>query len=169
MIRGYYCAWRHLLILFTSLVQITVRAQTRYRTYRARWSLIIVVFITKQSEMSKYMQHSPCEANSRSDNQEISYVSWNQKVGYRVHNIPQLVSLRNVGIVTGYALQDGGFGVQVPVGSWIFSFPYHPDRPGVHPAYQMSTVVSIPRSKTAGAWKRGSIHPLPHTSSWRST
>jgi hypothetical protein len=33
-----------------------------------------------------------------------------------------------VGIATGYGLNDRGVGVQVPVGSRIFSFPRCPDR-----------------------------------------
>jgi hypothetical protein len=33
-----------------------------------------------------------------------------------------------VGIATGYALEDRGFGVRVPVGSRIFSSPRRPDR-----------------------------------------
>jgi hypothetical protein len=33
-----------------------------------------------------------------------------------------------VGIASGYGLNEGGFGVQVPVGSRIFSSPHHPDR-----------------------------------------
>jgi hypothetical protein len=33
-----------------------------------------------------------------------------------------------VGIATGYGLEDGGFGVRVPVGSRIFSSQRHPDR-----------------------------------------
>jgi hypothetical protein len=32
-----------------------------------------------------------------------------------------------VGIATGYGLDDQGVGVQVPVGSRIFSFPHCPD------------------------------------------
>jgi hypothetical protein len=33
-----------------------------------------------------------------------------------------------VGIAIGYGLDDQGVGVQVPVGSRIFSSPHHPDR-----------------------------------------
>jgi hypothetical protein len=33
-----------------------------------------------------------------------------------------------VGIATGYGLDDQGVGVRVPVGSKIFTSPYHPDR-----------------------------------------
>jgi hypothetical protein len=32
------------------------------------------------------------------------------------------------GIATGYGLDNRGFGVRVPVGSRIFSFPCRPDR-----------------------------------------
>jgi hypothetical protein len=38
-----------------------------------------------------------------------------------------------VGIATGYRLDDGGFGVRVPVGSRIFSSPCRPDQLCAHP------------------------------------
>jgi hypothetical protein len=33
-----------------------------------------------------------------------------------------------VGIVTEYELEDGGVGVQVPLGTKNFTYPYRPDR-----------------------------------------
>jgi hypothetical protein len=35
---------------------------------------------------------------------------------------------------TGYGLGDGGFGVQVPIGSRIFSYPRYQTGTGVHSA-----------------------------------
>jgi hypothetical protein len=55
-----------------------------------------------------------------------------------------------VGIATGYGLDDREVGV--PVGSRIFSSPFHPDRSGVHPAsYPVDTADSLPGGKSAGA------------------
>jgi hypothetical protein len=63
-------------------------------------------------------------------------------------------------IATAYGLDDWGVGVQVPVGSRIFSSPHCPDRLWGPPnllsnGYQGS----FPRGKAAGAWS------LPLTSS----
>jgi hypothetical protein len=83
----------------------------------------------------------------------------------------------SVAIGTGYELDDRGVGVRVPVGSWIFSSPRRPDRLWDHPAsYPMGPggpssrgvkltthLQLVPRSS-----KCGSIHPLPHTPSWRN-
>jgi hypothetical protein len=86
-----------------------------------------------------------------------------------------------VGIATGYGLDDRGVGVRDPVGSRIFSSP-SPDRlwcppnvlsngyrglfsPGVKRQVREAdhSLQLVPRSR-----KCGSIHPLPHTPSWRS-
>jgi hypothetical protein len=84
-----------------------------------------------------------------------------------------------VGIATGYGLYDSGVGVRVSVEATIFTSPCRLDRLlGVHPAsYPMGTGGSFLGGKAAGAVKltthfqllpksrkRGSIHPLPHTS-----
>jgi hypothetical protein len=87
-----------------------------------------------------------------------------------------------VGIATGYGLDDRGVVVRVPAGSRIFSSPRRPVRLwgspsllsngywGLFPRGESGRGVTLtthlqlaPRSR-----KRGSIHPLPHTSSWRS-
>jgi hypothetical protein len=87
-----------------------------------------------------------------------------------------------VGIATSYGMDDRGVGVRVPVGSRIFSSPNCPDRlcgppnllsnacPGLFPRGESGRGVKltthlqlVPRSR-----KCGSIHPLPHTPSWRS-
>jgi hypothetical protein len=86
-----------------------------------------------------------------------------------------------VGLMTGYWLDDRCVGVRVPVGLRIFSSPRRPDRlwdppsllsngyRGLFPRGQSGQGVKltthlqlVPRSR-----KRGSIHPLPHTPSWR--
>jgi hypothetical protein len=78
-----------------------------------------------------------------------------------------------VGIATGYGLDDRGVGVRVPVESRIF---FSPRRPA---SYPMGTGALSPGVKWPGleadhtsnvsmSRKCGSIHPLPHTSSWRS-
>jgi hypothetical protein len=78
----------------------------------------------------------------------------------------------SVGMAIGYGLDDRGIGVRVPIGSRIFSSPQRPDRLWGPPSLlsngyrwvKLTTLLQIvPRSR-----KRGSIHPLPHTSSWRS-
>jgi hypothetical protein len=87
-----------------------------------------------------------------------------------------------VGMVTDYELDDRGDGLQVPVGSRIFYSPRLTDRSwgpssllsdeyqGLFPreesdkGMKLTTHLQpVPRSR-----KRGSIHPLPHKSSWRS-
>jgi hypothetical protein len=70
-----------------------------------------------------------------------------------------------VGIVTGYGLDDQGVGVRVPVGARIFTSPCRPDRLW-GPLNLLSNEHRgfFPR----GSRKRGFIHPLPHTSSWRN-
>jgi hypothetical protein len=46
----------------------------------------------------------------------------------------------SVGIVTGYGLDDQGVGVQIPVGSRIFTSPIVQTSSGVHPtSYTMAT------------------------------
>jgi hypothetical protein len=87
-----------------------------------------------------------------------------------------------VGIATGYWLNDRGMRVRVPVGTRIFSFQRRLDRlwgspsllsigyRGLFPPRSSGRSVKltthlqlVPRLS-----KCGSIHPLPHTSSWRS-
>jgi hypothetical protein len=86
-----------------------------------------------------------------------------------------------VGIMTDHRLDDRSVGVRVPVGSRIFPSPRRPDRlcpaPSLlsngywrnFPSGQSSLGVKlttklqlVPRSRS------GSLHPLPHTPSWRS-
>jgi hypothetical protein len=56
-----------------------------------------------------------------------------------------------VGMATGYAMDDRGVGVRVPVGSRIFSSRVVQTGPEVHAAYTMGTRSSFPGSKAAGA------------------
>jgi hypothetical protein len=86
-----------------------------------------------------------------------------------------------VGIATGYWLEDRGVGVRIPVGLRIFPSPCR-DRLWGPPSLpsngyrglflrglsgegvKLTTHLQlVPRSR-----KRGSIHPLPNTPSWRS-
>jgi hypothetical protein len=61
--------------------------------------------------------------------------------------------LRVVGIVTGYGLDNRGFGVRVPVGSTIFSSPRRPERLWGPPSLLSNSYrVLFPRGKAAGAW-----------------
>jgi hypothetical protein len=82
-----------------------------------------------------------------------------------------------VGIATGYGLDDRGVGVRVPVGSRILSSSRRPNRfwgppnllsklvPGaLSPGVKLTADLQLVTKRR----KCGSIHPLPHTSSWRS-
>jgi hypothetical protein len=114
------------------------------------------------------------------------YDVWNTNKS-RIHQsfsfLPLILGSRDsaVCIATGYGLDDRGVGVRVPVGLRIFSTPRRPDR--LCPPTFLSTgyrglfrreesgrgvqltihIQLVPRSR-----KCGSIHPLPHTPSWRS-
>jgi hypothetical protein len=87
-----------------------------------------------------------------------------------------------VGIATGYGLDDRGVGVRVPVGSRIFCSSSRSDQLWDTPSLlsdgyrwlflrglgdrrvELTTHLQlVPRPR-----KCGSIHPLPHTPSWRS-
>jgi hypothetical protein len=84
-----------------------------------------------------------------------------------------------VGIVTGCWLDDQGVGVRVLVGAKIFISPCRPDRLWGLPSLLSNGYRGLfLEGKAAGVWnwtptfqlmprprKRGSIHPLPHTSS----
>jgi hypothetical protein len=82
----------------------------------------------------------------------------------------------DLSIATGYGLDDQGVGVRVPVGPRIFSSLRRTDQLWGHPAsYPMDTTEKRPRPEadhsaptSKRSRKHGSIHPLPHTSSWRS-
>jgi hypothetical protein len=70
-----------------------------------------------------------------------------------------------------YRLDDRGVGLRVQVGSRILFSPRRPDRPFIQwvPVFPgvkwpgLEAEQRVPRSR-----KCGSIHPLPHTPSWRS-
>jgi hypothetical protein len=85
---------------------------------------------------------------------------------------------RGVGIATTYGLDDWGVEVLVPVGSRSFSSPRRPDRLWGPPSLVYNGYLGLfPQVKRQGreaahslptsaeVKKRGSIHPLPHTSS----
>jgi hypothetical protein len=87
----------------------------------------------------------------------------------------------SVGIVTGYGMDDRGVGVRVPVGSRIVPSPRRPDRFWGPPSLlfnghgRLSPWIKRPGRETDNSLQlvpksriRGSIHPLPHTPSWRS-
>jgi hypothetical protein len=86
------------------------------------------------------------------------------------------------GVATGHGLVDRGVGVQVPGGTRFFSPPHRSDRfwgpPSLLPSGYRGTLLwgksdrgvklithlqPVPRTRI-----RGSIHLLPHASSWRS-
>jgi hypothetical protein len=80
--------------------------------------------------------------------------------------------------VSGYGLADWGVGVRSPVGSNIFSTSSRPALGPTQPHIQWVLGALSTGGKAAGSWryfellprsgKCGSIHPFPHTSSWRS-
>jgi hypothetical protein len=60
-----------------------------------------------------------------------------------------------VGIATSYGMVDREVGVQVPVGSRIFSYPRRPGRPWAHPiSYPIGTRGPFSGGKAAGVWRR---------------
>jgi hypothetical protein len=90
-------------------------------------------------------------------------------------------SYKAVGIATGYGMNSQGVGVRVPVGAGFFSSPYLPDRLWGPPNFLASGYRGlflreksirgvkltihlhlVPRSRI-----RGSVHPLPNTSSYK--
>jgi hypothetical protein len=103
--------------------------------------------------------------------------SWSRSI---LRGLPSYES--SVGIATGYGMKDWRIRVRVPVGSRIFPSPCRPDQlwgpPSLLPNGNRRLV---PRRKSG--WrvkltshlqlvlrsrKYESIHPLPHTPSWRS-
>jgi hypothetical protein len=86
-----------------------------------------------------------------------------------------------VGIATSYWLDDRGVGVRVPRGSRIFTSPCRPDRLWVPPnllsngyrrifpqGYSCRVVKLTTHVQLVSRSNRGSVHPLPYTTSWRS-
>jgi hypothetical protein len=87
-----------------------------------------------------------------------------------------------VGIASAYGLDDRGVGDRVPGGSRRFSSPRRPDRPWGPPSLlPTGTRGLFPRGESGRGVKLtthlrlvtrsrkcGSIHPFPHTTSWRS-
>jgi hypothetical protein len=103
---------------------------------------------------------------------------WNRDQLQKVHIIRRIVERKvrikresvtvmynsAVGIATGYELDDQGAGVRVPVRVKIFTTLCRPDRRSSSQGVKLTTHLQlVTRSR-----KRGSTHPLPHTSSWRS-
>jgi hypothetical protein len=80
-----------------------------------------------------------------------------------------------VGIATGYGLDGREVGVRVPVGARFAPLHVVPTGSGAHPAsYPMGTGALFPGREADHLLQlvprsiiRGSIHPLPRTSSWR--
>jgi hypothetical protein len=86
-------------------------------------------------------------------------------------------------MATGYGLDDREVGVRVPVGSRIFSSPRRPDRlcgspkilsngnRGLFPRGVKWPGREVDHSPPTSAEvkKSGSIHPLLHTPSWRTS
>jgi hypothetical protein len=82
-----------------------------------------------------------------------------------------------IGIATGYGLDDRGIGVLDPVGSRILSILLRPDRfrgplsllsNGFLGLFGRNVKLTIHLQLVPRSRKRGSIHPLAHTSSWSS-
>jgi hypothetical protein len=88
-----------------------------------------------------------------------------------------------VGIANGYGLDDRGVGVRFTVESRIFSSPRRPDRLWGPPRLLYCGYLGLFLRSYSGrgvtlttylqlvrrSGKCGSIHPFPHTPSWRST
>jgi hypothetical protein len=72
----------------------------------------------------------------------------------RFSNVSVMIGNRDsvVGIVTGYALDDGGVRVRVSVGSRMFSSARHPDRLCRPPNLSNGYRGSFSGGKAAGAW-----------------
>jgi hypothetical protein len=73
----------------------------------------------------------------------------------------------SVGIVTAYGLDDRGGGSSNPGRKKIFTSPYRPDRLWGPPGTG-SFFPEVKRQGREADHSPGSIHPLPHTFSWRN-
>jgi hypothetical protein len=104
----------------------------------------------------------------------------------KIYTVPKLRRYfkfrdKAVGIATGYGIGDRGVGFRVPVEQEFSLLLVVQTGSGAHPAsYPMGTGGSLLESKAAGhetnnspptsarSRKCGSIHPIPHTPSWRN-
>jgi hypothetical protein len=77
------------------------------------------------------------------------------------------VTTSAVGIATGHGLDGRGLGIRVPVGVRFFSSARRPDRFRGQPIGR-GVKLTIHLQLVPRLLIRGSLHPLPRTSSWRS-
>jgi hypothetical protein len=112
--------WHFVILSIAMVVQRRVRRE--YGTSRVRTCMGYLKAFRLKSRKLKYQNRRP----------KFKFVIWRIRsmievlfAGFQVLKAVRGTWDSAVGIATGYGLDDGGFGIRVPIGSRIFSSPRH--------------------------------------------